>query len=70
MDSMVIIHFNYQLKVCVNFVFLLCKQRIVRIKIIQDQNSIMDKINNNSNEFERVKMYTSLKHVWETQNPL
>ena len=44
MDSMVIVRFNYQLKVCVNFVFLLCKQRTVKMKIIQDQNSRTDKI--------------------------
>ena len=44
MDSMVIVHFNYQLKECVNFVFLLCKQRTIKMKTIQDQNNKTDKI--------------------------
>ena len=44
MDSMVIVHFNHQLKVCANFVFLLCKQRTDKMKTIQDQNSRTNKI--------------------------
>ena len=44
MDSMVIVHFNYQLKVYVNFVFLLSKRRTVKMKTIQDQNNKTDKI--------------------------
>ena len=44
MDSMVIVHFNHQLKVCANFVFFLSKKRTDKMKTIQDQNSRTDKI--------------------------
>ena len=44
MDLMVIVNFNHRLKVCANFVFLLCKQMIDKMKTIQDQNSRTDKI--------------------------
>ena len=35
------------------------------MKITWDQNKNKNKINNNSNKFEKVKMHISLKHVLE-----
>lgn len=45
MDSMVIVHFNFQLNACVNYVFfLLYKQRVVKMKTTQNQSNKTDKI--------------------------
>ena len=41
---MVIVHFNYQLKAYVNYVILLYKQRIVKMKTTQNQSNKTDKI--------------------------
>ena len=43
-DSMVIVHFNCQLKACVNYVFFLYKQRAVKMKTTQNQSNKTDKI--------------------------
>ena len=72
-DSMVSIHSDYQLKKCVNFVFLLCKQLCtfmvydyVQTKDNQNENYINKE--NNSYKFEKVKMHISLKHVLDKTN--
>ena len=59
-DSIVLIHSDYQLKICVNFVFLLCKQPCtfmacdyVQTKNSQNENYINKE--NNSYKFEKVK---------------
>ena len=74
-DSIVLIHFNSQLKICVNFVFLLCKQSCtfmaydyVQTKNSQNKNYINEE--NNSYKFEKVKMHISLKHVLEKTNSI
>ena len=74
-DSIVLIHFDYQLKICVNFVFLLCKQLCtfmaydyVQTKDNQNENYINEE--NNSYKFEKAKMHMSLKHVLEKRNSI